>query len=142
MNIRERVREELAHEIKGWVEASAKRIYFSIDKQDILKAAEVLFKKLSLRFIIATATDTLSGFEILYHFSYDPAGEIYTFRVELNGKERCEVPSIARLFPGAEWIEREIWEMLGINFKGHPNLKRLLLADEWPEGVYPLRKDS
>jgi NADH:ubiquinone oxidoreductase subunit C len=34
-----------------------------------------------------------------------------------------------------------MWEMLGINFSGHPNLKRLLLADDWPEGKYPLRQD-
>jgi Ni,Fe-hydrogenase III component G len=41
----------------------------------------------------------------------------------------------------AEWIEREIHDILGIDFKNHPNLKRLILFDDWPEGVYPLRKD-
>ncbi|MDI6641206.1 MAG: NADH-quinone oxidoreductase subunit C [Elusimicrobiota bacterium] len=44
------------------------------------------------------------------------------------------------IIKGAEWIEREIWEMLGINFKNHPNLKRLLLATDFPEGIYPLRQ--
>jgi formate hydrogenlyase subunit 5 len=43
--------------------------------------------------------------------------------------------------PAAEWIEREIQDLLGIRFDGHPNPKRLILADDWPEGVYPLRKD-
>jgi len=42
----------------------------------------------------------------------------------------------------AEWIEREIHEMFGVNFKGHPNLKHLLLKDDWPEGNYPLRRDG
>ena len=48
-------------------------------------------------------------------------------------------PQLLADCPQAEWIEREIWEMLGINFKGHPNLKRLLLAEDWPEDKYPLR---
>ena len=39
------------------------------------------------------------------------------------------------------WIEREISELLGIKFKNHPDMRRLLLSDEWPEGVYPLRRD-
>ena len=39
------------------------------------------------------------------------------------------------------WIEREIHEILGINFKGHPDMRKLLLPEGWPEGVYPLRRD-
>jgi NADH-quinone oxidoreductase subunit C len=60
-------------------------------------------------------------------------------RIFVEDKDNPEVDSITPLFPGAEWIEREMWEMLGIKFKGHPNLKRLLLSDDWPEGKYPLR---
>jgi Ni,Fe-hydrogenase III component G len=45
------------------------------------------------------------------------------------------------MIPGAEWIEREIHDILGIEIKHHPNMRRLVLADDWPEGVYPLRKD-
>ena len=81
----------------------------------------------------------LDYFEILYHFSNDPAGEIYSVRVLLEDKLKPEIQSITPIFPGAEWIEREIWEMFGINFPGHLNLKRLLLADDWPQGEYPLR---
>ena len=49
--------------------------------------------------------------------------------------------SLANVFSGANWIEREIHEMLGVNFKGHPDLRKLLLSDDWPEGVCPLRAD-
>jgi NADH-quinone oxidoreductase subunit C len=59
----------------------------------------------------------------------------------IEDRAQPEIDSITPIFPGAEWIEREMWEMLGINFSGHPNLKRLLLADDWPEGKYPLRQD-
>lgn len=139
MDMRDRIKEKLQDKIKEWNEASAKRIYFSLDKQDIFKAAEILFKNLELRFITASAVDLPQGLELLYHFSNDPAGEVYTLRLLLENKVKPEVDSITPLFPGAEWIEREIWEMFGINFKGHPNLKKLLLAEDWPQGDYPLR---
>lgn len=49
------------------------------------------------------------------------------------------VPSLTGVYPGANFYERETWDLLGISFRGHPDLTRLLLPDEW-EG-YPLRKD-
>jgi len=139
MDMRDRIKEKLQDKVRDWQEKSSKRIYFAIDKKDIFKVAQVLFKDLELRFITASCTDMPDYFEILYHFSNDPAGEIYSARVLLEDKLKPEVQSIAPLFPGAEWIEREIWELLGVNFNGHPNLRKLLLAEDWPEGEYPLR---
>jgi len=56
-------------------------------------------------------------------------------------KENCELESIASLISGANWIEREIAELLGVNFLNHPDPGRLLLAEDWPEGKYPLRQE-
>lgn len=50
------------------------------------------------------------------------------------------VPSLVPLWNGANWLEREVFDMFGIIFEGHPNLKRMLLPDDWDEG-FPLRKD-
>ena len=50
--------------------------------------------------------------------------------------------SIAEMCPAAEWIEREIWELLGVQFEGHPDMRHLLLDDSWPEGNFPLRKEE
>jgi NADH:ubiquinone oxidoreductase subunit C len=139
MDMRDKIKEKLQDEIKDWQEKSVKRIYFEIDKKDIYKVTQVLFKELELRFITASATEMPDYFEVLYHFSNDPSGGIYSVRVLLKDKLKPEIQSITPMFPGAEWIEREIWELVGINFKNHPNLKKLLLADEWPEGDYPMR---
>ena len=139
MGIKERIKEKLADKITGWEEKSPRRIYFTVKKEDIVETVKTLFRDLGLRFSIASATDTPQALEILYHFSFDKTGEFYSARVLIEDKKHPAIDSIAPLFPGAEWIEREIWEMLGINFVGHPNLKRLLLADDWPEGNYPLR---
>ncbi|MBM3253083.1 MAG: NADH-quinone oxidoreductase subunit C [Candidatus Omnitrophica bacterium] len=80
--------------------------------------------------------------EILYHFSLDSTGEMLTLKTLLKDKKDPHIESLANMIKGAEWIEREMWEMLGINFIGHPNLKRLLLDEELPEDFHPLRKEK
>jgi Ni,Fe-hydrogenase III component G len=142
MNIKDEIKNKLAGKITDWQEHSEKRIYFSIKPQDIKEVASFLFKDLGLRFVIATGQDTPAGIEILYHFSFDKTGQMFSARALIEDKKTPQIDSIAPLFRGAEWIEREIWELLGVNFIGHPDLKRLLLADEWPEGKFPLRKES
>ncbi|PCN50035.1 hypothetical protein B6U99_06580 [Candidatus Geothermarchaeota archaeon ex4572_27] len=56
--------------------------------------------------------------------------------------EKPEVETITDIVPGSTLYEREVYEMLGVVFKGHPNLRRLFLPEDWPEGVYPLRKGA
>ncbi|MDD4954213.1 MAG: NADH-quinone oxidoreductase subunit C [Candidatus Omnitrophica bacterium] len=137
--IKEQVKEKLSGKITRWYEHSSRRIYLSLAPQDLKEAAVFLVKELGLRFCISTGIDTPKGIEILYHFSFDKSGEMFSLAVLLEDKKKPEIDSLAFLFPAAEWIEREIWELLGVNFKGHPNLKHLLLVDNWPEGKYPLR---
>jgi NADH-quinone oxidoreductase subunit C len=142
MNTTERIKERLKEKILSWDEPFSRRIYFSVKAQDIFETVRFLFKEMGLRFAIASGMETPQGFEILYHFSDDKTGVIYSVRVSIEDKEHPRIDAITPLFPGAEWIEREMWEMLGIEFTGHPNLKRLLLSDDWPEGKYPLRRTT
>jgi Ni,Fe-hydrogenase III component G len=140
MSILDEIKQRLKDKIGDWYEHNPRRVYFTVDKKDIREVAKVLFKDLGLRFAIATGTDTPDGLEILYHFSFDKTGQMISARTLIEDKKNPEIDSLTVLSPAFEWIEREIWEMLGINFLGHPNLKRLLLADDWPEGKYPLRQ--
>jgi len=57
-------------------------------------------------------------------------------------REGAEVETISDLVPGSALYEREVYEMLGVRFRGHPRLERLFLPEDWPEGLYPLRKDA
>lgn len=141
MLIAGQIKEKLADKIFDWHKHTERRIYFSVKPQDLKAVAGVLFKELHLRLCTCTGQDTPKGFEILYHFSFDKTGEIFSLRVLIEDKKNPEIDSLAILFPAAEWIEREIWEMLGINFIGHPNLKRLLLAENWPQEQFPLRHE-
>lgn len=141
MSIQEKIKEKLADKIINWHQHSPKRIYISLKPTELKEVAGIFFNDLNLRLVTASGQDTPGGLEILYHFSFDKTGEIFSLRVLIEEKEHPEIESITPIIIGAEWIEREIWEMLGIKFKGHPNLKRLLLAEEWPEGKFPLRHD-
>lgn len=119
---------------------SESRVYIEIKPESIVDVATYVFKDLEARFNIASGTDCRRHMEILYHFTLEDINLMVSFRVKLS-KEKLEIASLAPVFEAANWIEREMNELLGINFIGHPELKRLLLPDEWPEGVYPLRCD-
>jgi len=126
--------------IKNFVDKSPKRIYIDIEPKCLRDVVCYVFKDLQARFNTASGIHTRVGFEILYHFSFDNLGLIISLRVKLE-TDKARIDSITPIIKGAEWIEREMHELLGIDFVGHPNLKRLLLAEDWPEGVYPLRAD-
>jgi Ni,Fe-hydrogenase III component G len=77
--------------------------------------------------------------EVLYHFCTGPA--TITLRVRLP-RENPSVQSLSALIPMSEAFERELSEMYGINVLGLRNQERLYLPDDWPAGLYPLRKDA
>lgn len=119
---------------------SARRAYIQIYPKDIIEVAKFIFKDLGLRFNIASAVDDFDRFEILYHFSYDQTGVIISVRTMLNDKDNPHIDTITGVAKAAWWIEREIHELFGISFDGNEDLRTLLLPDDWPKGVYPMRK--
>ena len=119
---------------------SPRRLYLDIGPESLAPLARNLFLDLGARFNIASGVDTRSQLEILYHFTIEEVDLLVSLRVIVD-RDNPEVPSLANEIKGANWIEREIHEMLGIDFPGHPNLSRLLLSEDWPEGVHPHRRD-
>ena len=117
------------------------RIYLLCEADKVVELNKFLFKDLALRFVITTGIDSDDCFEVLYHYCCDSASSVVTVKAFIRDRENPSIESIAPFLPGAEWAEREIHDVLGIDFKNHPNLKRLILSDDWPEGVYPLRKE-
>jgi NADH:ubiquinone oxidoreductase subunit C len=115
------------------------RATITVDKEKIIEIADYLYRVFQWRFIIASAMETNQGIEILYHFSDDKSGLILNVNVILDN-EKPEIESLTCLFESANWIEREMHEILGINFIHHPNLEKLISEGNWAEGVYPYRK--
>jgi NADH-quinone oxidoreductase subunit C len=77
-------------------------------------------------------------FAVVYHFFSLPLKHRLRIEVLLQ-EDDPEVDSVTSLWAGADWLEREVWDMFGIRFRGHPNLKRILMYDEFVG--HPLRKD-
>jgi NADH-quinone oxidoreductase subunit C len=77
-------------------------------------------------------------FEVVYHlFS---TRHLHRVRVKAGVREQpCQIDSVVELWPAANWLEREVWDLYGIRFRNHPDLRRILLYEEF-EG-HPLRKD-
>jgi len=134
------IRTRFADGILDYYDKSAKRVYIEIEPGSLVAVAGHLFGELGARFHIASGVDTRFHLEVLYHFSVEALNLLISLRVKLD-KHTPRVPSLAPLSKAPAWIEREIHELLGIDFAGHPDLRRLLLSEEWPEGVYPLRRD-
>jgi len=115
-----------------------RRATLTIHKEKIIEIADYLFLQSDWRFIIASAMESKQGIEILYHFSNDQSGLILNVKVVLD-KEKPAIESLTCLFEAASWIEREMHEILGIDFLHHPNLEKLISEGNWAEGVYPYR---
>ena len=79
-----------------------------------------------------------SRFEVVYHLY--SLKKNHRLRVKVAVEEKgLTVPSVTSLWPAADWYEREVWDMFGIRFEGHPNLKRILMYEEF--SGHPLCKD-
>jgi len=134
--------EEIKDKVVTIERTADNRIYLPCEAENSYAVNKFLFEDVPLRFVIATGIDSDDCFEVLYHYAYDPAGCVVTVKAFIRDRENPAIESIAPFLPAAEWIEREIHDILGIDFKNHPNLRRLILADDWPDGVYPLRKKA
>jgi NADH-quinone oxidoreductase subunit C len=77
-------------------------------------------------------------FEVIYHLLSIPHKERVRLKVRLSG-ENPALDSLTSVWPGANYFEREIFDLFGIRFNGHPYLRRILMPENW-EG-HPLRKD-
>jgi NADH-quinone oxidoreductase subunit C len=115
-----------------------------VPQQHLLRAAEFLANEASLGFTFLsdiTAVDRFPmepRFEINYHLLSIDRRERLRLKVRLAGTDPS-VTSVTSIWPTANWHERENFDLFGIRFLGHPDLRRILMPDEW-EG-YPLRKD-
>jgi NADH-quinone oxidoreductase subunit C len=118
----------------------------SIRKDSLIEVMRFLRddSRTSFNFLMdLTAVDYLDmgktpRFEVVYHLY--SLGHNHRLRIKAGVEEKdCNINSLVQIWIGADWYEREVWDLYGIVFEGHPNMKRLLLYEEF-EG-HPLRKD-
>ncbi len=90
-----------------------------------------------------TAVDGLAmkwnpRFEVIYHFFSLTKNHRLRVKIRVDSDDPV-VPTLTGIWPIADWFEREVWDMFGVRFEGHPNLKRILMYEEFTG--HPLRKD-
>ncbi|PJF40790.1 MAG: NADH-quinone oxidoreductase subunit NuoD [Chloroflexi bacterium] len=113
-----------------------------IDRDHLLEVAQVIRDELGYDYLSsATAVDYLGisdHLEMVYHAYRTTGGSALNFKAQ-TPRENAELPSLIDVWPGVDFQEREAWDLFGIRFDGHPNLKRILM---W-EGFHghPMRKD-
>jgi len=139
-DIIKRIQAHLGDRVLETLHRSDRRIYIDIEASTLEAASRLMIDEFGARFQIATGVDTRQGIEVMYHWALDEKDCLVTIRILLDHTSPT-LDSIALICPAAEWIEREIWELLGVDFVGHPDLRHLLLDADWPEGKYPMRRD-
>ncbi len=116
-----------------------RRVFVTVGPSDYKELMKYLAETLRITHISTiTGVDTGAKIEVMPHlFGLGVALTVKT----MVPKDNPELDSVTDIYPGAVLYEREVHDLLGVIFKGHPDLSRLVLPEEWPEGVYPLRKD-
>jgi Ni,Fe-hydrogenase III large subunit/Ni,Fe-hydrogenase III component G len=119
------------------------RLLLYVKPESVRAVCQHVFRDLDARYVISIGIDDrpFSGqFQVAHNFAFENDHVLASVMVDLPA-DAPRIDSIAREVPAANWAEREMRDLLGIEPVGCPNLKRLVLPDGWPEGVHPLRKD-
>jgi NADH-quinone oxidoreductase subunit C/D len=138
-----RVDLNLAERFPGWVTADARAGFqgYLVKPENLIQFAKTLRDDLNYDLLSSvTGVDypAESLMEVVYHVFQTTGGPIVNFKVQVP-RDNPVVPSLVSIWTGAEFQEREAWDLLGIRFEGHPDLRRILLWEGF-DG-HPLRKD-
>ena len=113
-----------------------------VKPENVLEICRFLKEDSALRFdylISVSAVDYIEYFEMVYHLLSMTNNHSVVLKAKCWGREDLSVPSVRSLWQGADFQEREVYDLMGINFSGHPNMKRLMLWEGFPG--HPQRKD-
>ena len=113
-----------------------------VQAEELLQTMQKLKESSETKFdflFCETAIDRRTHFEMVYHLSSTELHHDMVLKVLLDDRIHPEIESVNSLWNAAELFENEIYDMFGIRFINHPNLRRIMLGDEWPG--FPLRKD-
>ena len=123
-------------------EIASKILNVSCNRDDLLSVARALKENEELKFdflFSLTALDWPENLEVIYHLRSSEYHHELVLRLRTEGRENPEVPTVCFIWPTAEFHEREVYDLFGVRFKDHPDLRRIFLEDDWVG--YPLRKD-
>lgn len=130
---------EAIQKIDGALEVkklSDRRAIISLPRDKYREAVRRLAGSGFAHVIAMTGVDMKESIDLLLHLG---TSTMVTLRVRLDPADP-KVPTISDILPGAELREREVHDLLGVEFIGHPSQERFMVPEDWPEGIFPLRK--
>lgn len=136
------LQEKFGEKIEPIATAAVEPNFLIKDKGDLHEFCKAIREdlKLEIDFLCSiSAVDTAEKFEIVYSVASVAKKLRFDFKIVME-YDGAAFDSVIDVWPAANWYEREIWELYGIDVAGHPNLTRFLLPDEWDQGN-PMRKD-
>ena len=125
------------------IEVSGSEIYAEVAPEFIYESCCFIYKNIDSSLLSLFANDERAftdGFSVYYAFAINKAATVIVFRTKVT-EPSDGLSSISAEIPAAALAEREITDMFGIIFKGHPDARELVIHGNWPEGLHPLRKD-
>jgi NADH:ubiquinone oxidoreductase subunit C len=138
----ERIRERFGDKVLEIKTPYNNRLYVKVDRSVVVEAARFLKEDLGFDMpISAGGTDYIKKkvIELFWIIWSTNDNMVLILKTDVD-RDNPEIDSLTSVWLGVQKFERETWELLGVNFRGHPKLKPLLLPEDWDEG-YPLRKD-
>jgi Ni,Fe-hydrogenase III component G len=115
------------------------RFWVTLNRNELLSAVGLLRDRLSIsQLAVIVGEDMRDCFLCNYVFT---GPKVLVLQVRIDDHDKPSIPSLSQLVPGAMVYERELKDLFGIMPVGHPDLRRQAVPEDWPQGVYPLRKD-
>lgn len=117
------------------------RIYATVPREKIVDAAKAIHKEFDTQYIaVIAARDAGDNIELVYPFALEKEERLIVLKTHVP-KSDPNIDTITNVIPGAILYEREAFEMLGVNFRGHPQMEILFLPENWGDKGNPYRKD-
>ncbi|MFQ6094780.1 MAG: NADH-quinone oxidoreductase subunit C [Candidatus Bathyarchaeia archaeon] len=139
MRLRSRIKRMLRRDALEVSSPRKGRLFVRIAREKLRKTIRRLIKLEGFSHLSTiTGVDIGTEIELIYHLSHKDA--LISVRLSIS-KEDSAASTIVDLIPGAALYEREVHDLLGVRFKGNPDLSPLLLPDLWPEDIHPLLKE-
>lgn len=140
--IRTRLKEAAGDRIESFEQPRGTRLFVDVARAGIRDVANEVVK-MGGRYLVSVGADNIARdgtLRLIHTFGLDRDDLYLGLRTSAPAGDPV-FDSITPDIPNAGWSERECMDLLGMKFAGHPKPKRLVLADDWPEGIYPLRKE-
>ena len=140
-------REKLITTITGWsdqieFENEGQFLNVTVPREKLHEVCTKLFTEVEMAFdymFCLTAVDWPECFEVVYHLESSQHKHQLVLRTKTENREQTTIDTVCDIWPTAEFHEREAFDLFGIIFNNHPDLRRILLDDDWVG--YPMRKD-